>query len=338
MFSVWPLFLFFSQKVLIPLKVFELSGTKIKKSVSYLFLYGLLLWIVLTFNLLMFYSNTYATKHYLSFSFFLFFMVFLGYETKKPERKLFNLNLITGINFIVLLVAIALYYNNVDLSSYRGLNFISGSDDVIQRMFIETSSLLVISNFKSSSRKFNILLICLTLFYIVVLNKSIFLITLLLYQIILQYNLDKYRKVLIVFLIIPISTIFIFPDLILGLRGDLFLSLTFKLNQIVGIVENIDMTNIFFGHGLGYFLPEFATDKLQPYQIESQLSMLLLQIGIFGMFFYISFVYIYFKTVVPKNKFKAFGMYLIIGLINPWLFLPTWLITTSYFFRNKSYV
>jgi hypothetical protein len=93
--------------------------------------------------------------------------------------------------------------------------------------------------------------------------------------------------------------------------------------------------NFLFGEGFGFYLTDFATDELQPYQIEMQLVMLLLQIGLVGLIFLMSFFYYFFYLVVPDHFKKAFFLFCLIGIVNPWLFLPSWLITATYFYKLK---
>lgn len=335
-YSLWPIFLIFSQKVLITLKFFEIFRYQSKIRCRGLIVSGGLLWIFLLFIFLNSTDNKFAINHLISFSLFLFFMVMFGIESTFSSMIRFNIKWITRINLIVLISIIGIYHLKIDLSNFRGLNFITGKDNSIHRFFIETSSLMVISNFRTRNKLFNLVLVSLTTYYFLALNKSLVLIALLVFQIIQQYNIYRRKITLFLFTIISVLIIFVAPSIIF--RADLILSLTFKLNQILGIFHKINFSNLLLGEGLGFFLPEFATDFQQPYQIENQLPMLLIQIGLIGLILFISFVYNFFQTTIPEHKFKSLAIYLMIGLINPWLFLPTWLITSTYFFKKKNYV
>ncbi len=334
-FTIWPLFLFFSQKALVPLKLVELFGAFTGKKLKLFFL-GMTTMFVLSIILLLSLKNSFAISHYLSVIVFVLFVILFGAENLKSNRIELNLKWITILNFLMLILALVFYYLQIELSSFRGLNFVKDNTGTVNRMFLETSSLFVISNFRSKSKLFNILLITLTFSYLVFLNKSVFLIALFLYQLILQYQVQKKRIFLFVVTAILTLILLSFPELFL--RADLAYSIAFKLSQVEGIIDHINLRNFLFGEGFGFFLSDFATDETQPYQIENQLAMLLLQLGLGGLIILLIFFYYFFCLVIPDNRRKAFFLYFLIGIINPWLFLPSWLITATYFFKLKSNV
>jgi hypothetical protein len=116
-------------------------------------------------------------------------------------------------------------------------------------------------------------------------------------------------------------------------RADLLLSILYKAEQFLTIINELGLNNIILGEGFGFFLKEFATDVNQPYQIEMQLPMLVLQLGLIHCTLLLTAMYFLFKSINIKYSFLTTGLFFSVGIINPWLFLPTWLVTSIYFFK-----
>jgi hypothetical protein len=222
----------------------------------------------------------------------------------------------------------------IDLSDFRGLNFIVGNDGEIHRVFIETTSLFIISKYNVfKSKLLRYFFLFLTISYIFYLNKSVFIILLFIihnYNNLLKSKTTTFSLILVTFILL-ITTPINFNSF---LRADLYLSIAFKINQLESIISSFDLRTFFFGKGYGYYINDYVTDFKQPYQIESQLPMLFLQLGIFLSTLFIAFIYSAFKSLNQRLLIFRTIIFLAIGLINPWLLLPSWFITSCYLFDN----
>jgi hypothetical protein len=228
----------------------------------------------------------------------------------------------------------------VDLSSFRGLNFIRGTDGEVHRFFVETSALLLTSNFYVVRNKlFRLLFWVATLFYFMFIAKITLLIVLF-----ISMQLSKYLRlfpvITIVFSVVAVMLIYLSGFYLYFIREDLILSILFKIEQFNVIMSNFNLSHLILGSGFGFYLSELVTDYSQPYQIEMQLPMLVLQLGLFNvLLFFMGFYFLFKSILVKRGAFAGLFLFITIGFINPWLFLPVWFISvaiyTNLLFNDK---
>lgn len=335
-FSIWPIFLFISQKALITIQFLNIRGHKYRKGsfliVLFLFL-GILVFSLLTLSFAS--TNAYSIPHFTSYILFLVYSILIAGILSSGYNSYNILKLITLLNFFGLILIHFVFFYEIELPGNRGLNFIRGTDNVVHRFFVETSPLFLISKFNLfKKRTLKLLFIGLTISYFFLISKNAYLS--ILFIILLIYNYYKSIKMkqfvfgLFTLLFMSVAGFIDWNSLI---RADLLLSIFFKAEQFLTIINELSFQNIILGEGFGFFMNEFATDLNQPYQIEMQLPMLVLQLGLINCFVLITTMYFLFKSINIKYSFLTTGLFFSVGIINPWLFLPTWLITSIYFFR-----
>ncbi|WP_075352128.1 hypothetical protein [Algoriphagus marinus] len=334
-FSVWPIFLILSQKALIPVQILSFLISKKEKLMIYFFLFFFISGSFLTlFWLNDSLKNEFGYNHFIGFILFIISVVLIGHSYKVNFD--FDLKWITLFNFISIVLAILFFILNLDFSFFRGLNFIRGSDGVIHRVFIETTPLLILNDYRSFKKKYlNIVLFLLTFIYVFVLCKSFFIIIFFVWKLWRDYKVLIMQKFWYFLPLILISVLLLGVELLsYVLRADLALSIVFKYNQLLSIISMVSGDYLYFGRGFGFVIDEFVTDFNQPYQIEMQLPMLFLQMGFFGFLLLASFIFfiLYFSDV--EKPIQSTLMYFSIGFVNPWLFLPIWFLTCCYFFRK----
>ena len=81
--------------------------------------------------------------------------------------------------------------------------------------------------------------------------------------------------------------------------------------------------NPLFGHGFGYFSPDFVTNQYAPYSYELVLLALLTKLGVFGSLVFVAlFLGLTFKVVVRKSLWPLVVLCFFIGFMttNPYLF------------------
>ncbi len=339
LFSLWPIFLFISQKYLLIADLFNLSFYKFEKKAFYrslFFLFAVSACSFFTFITSAY--NEYSVKHFLSYIIFLLYSVLLCGVLGDSKRAMKILSLITFLNFFGLVLIHYVFYFEIDLSGARGLNFIKGADGTVHRFFIETSPLFLVSKFdlvRPLGRR--LLFVFLTVSYFLFIAKITFL-SILFFIFLFSNHLknirNKSKSLLFFFFVLFVGLILLFVDLNNFIRQDLLLSISFKIEQFRGIFTELSIKNIFFGEGFGFFLEEFVTDLNQPYQIEMQLPMLLLQLGVVNILMLIFFIYFLFKSIRIDNPAFVTLLFFLVGIVNPWLFLPVWMISVLYLFKN----
>lgn len=335
-FSVWPIFLFISQKALITIQFLNIRGHKYRQGYFILALSLFLGILALSLLNLGFASiNTYSIPHFTSYILFLVYSILIAGVISRGHHSDNILKLITLINFFGLILIHFVYIYEIELPGNRGLNFIRGTDNVVHRFFVETSPLFLISRFNLfKKRTIKLLFVGLTISYFFLISKNTYLSLLFIAQLIYHYHTTiKMKQFAIGLSALFFVSVVGFIDLNNLVRADLLLSIIFKAEQFLTILSELDFKNIILGEGFGFFLNEFATDSNQPYQIEMQLPMLVLQLGLFNCILLIAAIYFLFKSIDIKYSLLTTGLFFSVGIINPWLFLPTWLITSIYFFR-----
>jgi hypothetical protein len=334
-FSVWPLFLLVSQKAIIPLQVFFFLISEKEKLSKFIFLIFFSAGCFLTlFWLNDSLKNIFGFPHFLGFFLFLISVILIGHAFRLNSEV--DLKWITIFNFISLILAFLFYLLDLDFSFLRGLNFIRGLDGNIHRVFIETTPLIVLNDYRLFNNKIlNVMLFVLTFIYVFVLCKSFFIIIFFVWKLWMDHS-DFIKSKIVYFIpLILVAVVFVGLELLSYLvRADLALSVLFKIQQFFSILNLVEGDFFLFGRGFGFVIEEFATDSSQPYQIEMQLPMLFLQFGILGILLFIFFILSVFYISGVSRPFQSSLMYFSVGFVNPWLFLPIWFLTCCYFFRK----
>ncbi|MFC5190247.1 hypothetical protein ACFPIK_00605 [Algoriphagus aquatilis] len=335
MFSVWPIFLLVSQKALLPVQVVAFLLSRKDKILFYFMLFFItsggflaLLWINDSLR------NEFGFIHFLGFALFVISAILIGHSYRTNFS--FDLKWITIFNFVSISLAIVFYVFNLDFSFFRGLNFIRGTDGAIHRVFIETTPLIVLNDYRLFKKNYlNVVLFALTFFYVFVLCKSFFIIIFFVWRLWMDHRLLIMKRIWYFLPLILLGVFFIGLELIsFVIRADLALSIIFKFNQLMSIFGLISSDYFFFGRGFGFVMDEFVTDFSQPYQIEMQLPMLFLQFGLIGFLMFGIFILLIFYFSGVKRPLASTMMYFSVGFVNPWLFLPIWFLTCCYFFKK----
>lgn len=335
-FSIWPIFLFISQKALIIIQFLNIRGHKYRRGYFVLALslfLGILVFSLLTLSFAS--INTYSKPHFTSYILFLVYSILIAGILSSEHNSYKILKLISLINFFGLILVHIIFFYEIELPGNRGLNFIRGTDNVVHRFWIETSPLFLISKFNIfKNRIIKILFLCLTLSYFLFISKITFLSLLFVLLLTFKYYKSiKMKQLIIGLLTLLFLNVLGFINWNSLVRADLLLSILYKAEQFLTIINELGLNNIILGEGFGFFLKEFATDVNQPYQIEMQLPMLVLQLGLIHCTLLLTAMYFLFKSINIKYSFLTTGLFFSVGIINPWLFLPTWLVTSIYFFK-----
>jgi hypothetical protein len=119
------------------------------------------------------------------------------------------------------------------------------------------------------------------------------------------------------------------------IRPDIGLSLSAKQLQLQVILSLIP--DNWSGWGWGAYIPYLSTDRDQPYQIEMQLPMLVLQLGPAATVAILLLTLAMFLSAADRSLrgYVRFATYALIGFNNPWLFLPSWYLTCQLLFRDE---
>jgi hypothetical protein len=124
------------------------------------------------------------------------------------------------------------------------------------------------------------------------------------------------------------------PALVAVARPDFALSVGIKLVQLQTILTY--PTPLLTGHGWGYVIDSIVNSPDQPYQVEMQLPMLVLQAGSLLVLAYAAGMLSLFRSVSGSwsATWLRFGTYFLIGFANPWLLLPSWYLTVALMYRQ----
>jgi hypothetical protein len=277
--------------------------------------------------------NEFAAAHYLGFVLFLLSVPLVNAAVRSSGERLIKWLSILSLSNALL--AFFFYFLEVDLSQYRGLNRIVGADEATHRVFYESTSLLAVFSVKFLRRRW-LRWVCgaIVAGYALLLAKSVF--------VILLYLLNHLAPRILSGRILPriaVSILFLglaigAPAMIALARPDFALSLGIKLLQFKAVID--DTSPILTGSGWGYVIDEVVTSTEQPYQVEMQLPMLLSQVGLFVLIPYIVAMTSLFRSISGTwtATMLRTAAYFAIGFANPWLFIPSWYLTTSLVFRQ----
>jgi hypothetical protein len=329
---MWPVFLLISQKYLLIYDI--IFGTRRKVFnrgviLAACMFVGSLLLSILTLFLE---YNSFSLSHFVGYFVFLIYSLVLGsYLASRSELPALHV-ILTRLNVISLSLLFVIYFLELDLTRFRGLNFIRGNDGEVHRFFVETSALFLMSNFEVIRNKlFRLLFWIATFCYFVFVAKITLLI--LLFIILYMWKWFRLRPGITLILVVgALVVVFLSGYHVYFIREDLILSILYKIDQFKFVVSNYSTEHLIFGSGFGYYLSEFVTDYSQPYQIEMQLPMLILQIGLLNVVLIILGFYFLFNSIAVQGG-AGFGLFLFIaiGFINPWMFLPVWFISVCFY-------
>jgi hypothetical protein len=277
--------------------------------------------------------NPYAFAHYVGFALFLLSVPLINAAIRTSRSRLIKwLSLLTVANACL---AFVFYFAEVDLERFRGLNRILGKDENTYRVYFETTSLLAVFSVRFLRQKL-LRWVCtaIVIAYALLLAKSVFVILLLL------ANLFAFRilhgklwiKLAILALLLMIGVVA--PTLVAIARPDFALSVGIKVLQLQTILTY--PTPLLTGSGWGYVIDSIVNSPDQPYQVEMQLPMLVLQVGLVLVLAYAAGMLSLFRSVSGcwSAAWLRFGTYFLIGFANPWLLLPSWYLTVALMYRQ----
>ena len=327
--NVWPILLLVSQKLLLPIGlVFASIGSRktrqdVLVAIFVVGLTGLLLGVQR--------PNEYAVAHFAGYALFMLAVPLINDGLRASRTGLIRwLSIVSVLNAIF---GIIFFVFEIDMTIFRGLNKIIDSEGVTTRIYFESASLLAVFSLASVRNKWiRRGGIVITAIYALFLAKSVLVV--LLYAV----NAVAYRvmrapvsqRILlgVAFLLLML----VGPVAVALLRPDFMLSVGFKLLQIDLIFS--DFGSPLVGRGWGYVIDAIATSEDQPYQVEMQFPMLLLQMGVPAFFVYVIGMVYQIRSISGCGGvfyFRA-GLYFLVGFSNPWMFLPSWYLTVALMF------
>lgn len=331
--NFWPVLLFVSQKVFV-IPAIILAGFGDGKYRRDLLLSAIISLVGIVVYVQQ-YGNAYDQVHLLGFLLFAWSMPTLNYATRLDPTKLRRF--LTYLTLLNAAIGFFLLVSKIDLYGLRGLNQVIGSDGLTHRVYFESTSLatvLLISTFRW--RWAQVAMILAVFGFVLFVAKSVVIAVLFGLNLALPYILRSSPavKVITVGAIAVVFTIlFIYLPV---LRPDVDLSLQAKQYQFDLIINSLG--NGWSGLGWGAYYPQLASDPEQPYQVEMQLPMLLLQLGPIALFAILGATLALFlsATRVRLKAFARFAIYALIGFNNPWLFVPSWFLTCQLLFRYEN--
>lgn len=329
--NLWPLLLFVSQKVfVIPALVLAGVGDQAyRRDLIFAALAsacGLLVYMLQS-------PSSYDLVHLVGYLFFVWSMPLINYAVRYDSWEL--LRLLTYLTMFNAIMGFFLMVTDIDLYGLRGLNRIVGSDALTHRVYFESASLTAVILLETFRTKWlRIAALMLAVAFLLFVTRSVAVILLLGLNLLMPYVM---RSTLGIKLAISIVAIVIFSVLysyLPVLRPDVDLSLRVKQFQL-DLIWNALNNNHWSGWGWGAVYPQLASDPEQPYQIEMQLPMLLLQVGPLAVVAIFGLIGALFLSATKYSWFGVarFVIYLMIGFNNPWLFIPSWFLTCQLLFR-----
>lgn len=329
--NTWPFLLFVSQKAFVVpgLLLVGTGDEKYRRDLTIaigLLVVGFLVYVTQ-------FGNGYDQAHFVGYVLFVLAMPLVNHGVRFDAHILRKL--LTYLTLFNVLMSIYLLIFNVDLYGFRGLNRIEGTDGVTYRVYFESSSLaavMLLTAFRN--RWLQIATFFAVAFFVVLIAKSAVVMVLLALNLIAPYILRSppHVKALagVLVLMLAIFLIIYLPVI----RPDIGLSLSAKQLQLQVILSLIpDSWN---GWGWGAYIPYLSTDRDQPYQIEMQLPMLMLQLGPIATVVILLLTLALFISAADHSLrgYARFCTYALIGFNNPWLFLPSWYLTCQLLFRD----
>lgn len=328
--NAWPLLLFVSQKafVLPGIVLVGLGDQKYRRDMMLaiaLSVVGLLVYLTQ-------FKNGYDQLHLIGYLLFVFAMPMLNYGVRYDAQLLRRL--LTYVTLFNVVLSLYFLVYDIDLYGFRGLNRIEGSDGVTYRIYFESSSLAAIfllGTFRN--RWLQLATLGAVALFVVFIARSAVVMALLAMNLIAPYILRSpphIKAMASVLAFVSAVLLFIYLPII---RPDIGLSLSAKQLQFQVIISLIPENWV--GWGWGGYIPYLSTDRDQPYQIEMQLPMLVLQLGPVAISTILLLILAMFLSAADRSirGYARFTIYALIGFNNPWLFLPSWYLTCQLLFR-----
>ncbi|SNT10195.1 hypothetical protein SAMN06295912_1416 [Sphingomonas laterariae] len=329
--NVWPILLFVSQKAFVVpgILLVGFGDSAYRRDIVIALALTLVGFIVYITQ----YSNVYDQAHFLGFVFFAWSIPIINHASRIDNIKLREI--LTYITVVNAVIGFFLMISDIDLTGLRGLNKIVGSDGGTHRVYFESASLASVSLFSTFKKKWiKFAAAVIIISFIIFVARSVAIIILLFANISLPFFLKRSPAIKITVLISMIVLLYLSYIYLQILRPDVELSLRAKEFQFNLIINFLGSE--WSGWGWGAFYPAMASDPDQPYQVEMQLPMLMLQLGIVAFIVIMSLTALSFIGAASDNKmfgFARFFVYSMIGFNNPWLFIPSWFLTCQMLFR-----
>ncbi|OJU15570.1 MAG: hypothetical protein BGN95_18195 [Sphingomonas sp. 66-10] len=283
------------------------------------------------------YGNPYDQTHLLGFIFFVWSMPLINHAVRYDSLLLRRV--LTYLTLFNALMGFYLLVSSVDLYGLRGLNRVEGSDGITYRIYFEASSLaavFLLSSFRN--RWVRLAALGAVAIFVVFVAKSVVIMALLGLNLALPYLLRSRPHIKVGAAIIAVTAIILLYNYLPIIRPDMDLSLRakqFQFNIIMGLLPDN-----WSGLGWGFYMPQLSSDPEQPYQVEMQLPMLMLQLGPIALLTILLLILSLFLSVSgwTLKGFARFAVYVLIGYNNPWLFVPSWFLTCQLLFRDDDEV
>ena len=324
--NVWPLLLLISQKALIPFGFLLLGvGSRVTRRnlviAASLIAAGAvyLLWAP---------RNEYGVTHYVGFALFVASIPLINAAVRVSRGRLIKwLSILTVLNCAL---AFILYFFEIDVSQLRGLNRIIGDDASTHRVYFETTSLLAITSLRFiRQRWFRWACGILVLSYALFLAKSVFVILLFILNRVAHRALvgSIQSRLAIMF---GIGVVALGAPVVIAIaRPDFALSVGMKIIQLQTVLA--EAPSFLHGAGWGYVIDAIISSPTQPYQVEMQLPMLVMQVGIPMLTLLALGMLLQFRSI--SGNWLATSVrcmtYFVVGFVNPWLFMPSWYLTVA---------
>ncbi|MCJ8159693.1 hypothetical protein [Sphingomonas sp. LaA6.9] len=281
------------------------------------------------------YANSYDQVHLLGFLFFAWSMPLINHAIRYDPILLRRV--LTYFTVFNAAMGFYLLYTNIDLYGLRGLNKIEDSVGTTQRVYFESASMaavILLSSFRNRAVK--IAALTLVIAFVLFVAKSVVVIALLGLNLAWPYFLRSSPHVKVGAAIFAVFAAVLLYKYLFVIRPDIELSLLVKqwqLDVIIGLLGGS-----WSGFGWGFFIPQLASDRAQPYQIEMQLPLLVLQVGPIALIAILVSTLALFLSAAEQRLmgFVRFAAYALIGFNNPWLFLPSWYLTCQLLFRDDN--
>lgn len=330
--NTWPLLLLVSQKAFVGPGLLMVAGGDARYRRDLMIATGLIVVGLLVYFTQ--FGNGYDQVHLVGYVLFVLAMPLINRGVRFDAHLLRKL--LTYVTLFNVLLSLYFLAFDVDLYGFRGLNRIEGSDGVTYRIYFESSSLAAITLLTTfRSRWLQLGTLVAVAIFVVLIAKSAVVMALLALNLIAPYILRSPPHVKAAAGVLAVTVAILLFIYLPVIRPDIDLSLSAKQLQLQVILSLIP--DNWTGWGWGSYIPYLSTDRDQPYQIEMQLPMLLLQLGpaAIGAILLLTAVMFLSATDHSLRGYARFVTYALIGFNNPWLFLPSWYLTCQLLFRDE---
>jgi hypothetical protein len=329
--NIWPILLFVSQKafVLPALVLVGFGDAAYRRDLLIACaacLCGILVYLTQ-------FPNGYDQIHLIGYLLFMASVPVINHAVRMDAITLRRL--LTYLTLFNVVMGFFLLFSNIDLYGLRGLNRVVGTDGETHRVYFESSSLAAVALATTFRRRWlQLLTILAVLAFMIFVARSVAIIFLLALNLSLPHLLRSTPLVKLGVLIVGALFLYLIYLYLPVLRPDIDLSIRAKQFQFDVIVGSLHGWS---GLGWGAYLPALSTDPDQPYQIEMQLPMLLLQLGPIALVAISGLVWLHFANCTRQQwlGLGRFAIFMGIGFNNPWLLLPSWFLTCQLLFRYE---